>query len=310
MRRDRVRPRIASAIVGVVAALAVAACDAQPSEPRPSAASAQALTEREKDLLHDAEQQLTRSCMAARGFRMWPVPRRSLPEDRDFPYAIDDVRWAARHGYGSDMQARREQVRAADPNRRYFERLGTADRQRALAAYHGDQSADRLEVRDPNGMTVGRIADGCVAEAEERLYGDLSAWFRADVITGAFPALRQQQVTADDEFKAVVRKWSACMRERGLQYRDPYQARASFLDTTAATRTTNRHRQEVRTAVAEAECARDVGLTATARRLDQHYDARLRDQYRDEVRTRLRLERAALARARTILPNDRPRSDQ
>ncbi len=288
----------------VAAALAAVSCGTPSSPDDPGATTARPLTEPERDLLYDAEQQLTRSCMAARGFRMWAVPRRPLPEDRDFPYVIDDVRWAARHGYGSDLQARREQVRAADPNQRYFAGLSAADRQRAVAAYNGAQSADRLEVRDPNGMTVGRMADGCTAEVQERLYGDLATWFRVDVVTGALPALRQQQVAADGEFKAAVKKWSACMRERGLNYADPYQARAAFKDNAAATRTAGRQRQEVRTAVAEAECARDTGLTTTVRRLDRRYEARLRDQYRDEVRSKLRLERAALPRARALLPTD------
>ncbi|MFC4464657.1 hypothetical protein ACFPH6_08825 [Streptomyces xiangluensis] len=289
-------------MITVAAALAAVSCDTPPSPRDPSATAARPLTEPERDLLYDAEQQLTRSCMTARGFRMWAVPRQPLPEDRDFPYVIGDIQWAARHGYGSDLEARRAQLRATDPNQRYFATLSAADQQRAVAAYNGEQSADRLEVRAPNGMTVGRIADGCTAQAQERLYGDLAAWFRADVVTGALPALRQQQVAEDGEFKTVVKKWSACMRERGMHYTDPYQARAAFSDTAAAkTVTAARRRQEVRTAVAEAECAHDSGLTVTAQRLDRRYDARLRDQYRDEVRSRLRLERTALLRARALL---------
>ncbi|MGH1553020.1 hypothetical protein ACRAWF_16415 [Streptomyces sp. L7] len=261
----------------------------------PQSTAARPLTEQQQDLLHDAEQRLIQSCMAAQGFRTWPVPRRPLPEDRDFPYVIDDVDWASRHGYGSDLQAQREQLRTNDPNQRYLRRLQPADRQRAIAAYNGEQqSTARLQTRSPLGMTVTRTADGCTAQAQKHLYGDLSAWFRADVVTGALPALRRQQVVADDEFKAAVKKWSACMQKRGLHYTDPAQARAAV---TA--------RQEVRTAVAEAECAHDTGFTTVVRRLDRRYDAQLRNRYRAEVSNRLRMENAALPRARALLSTDR-----
>ncbi|MFI6279691.1 hypothetical protein [Streptomyces sp. NPDC050988] len=228
------------------------------------------------------------------------MPRHPLPEDRDFPYVVDDAKWAARHGYGSELQARRERLRVSDPNQRYFTSLSAADRQRAVAALNGEQSADRLEVRMPTGAIAGRIADGCTAHAQEQLYGDLAAWFRVDMVAGALPAVRQQQVADDSEFKAAVKKWSTCMQGRGLRYTDPYQARAAFTRSSAPD-TDARQRQEVRTAVAEAQCADTSGLTATARSLDRRYDARLRKRYQDAVRDRLRLAHAALPRTRALL---------
>ncbi|WP_215453338.1 hypothetical protein [Streptomyces sp. ATCC 21386] len=294
-----------TALVGISAAavFVVVSCNV-PQAPRdPPVSAPSSLTEREQDLLHNAEEHLTVSCMAARGFRRWAVPRRPLPEDRDFPYVVDDAKWAARHGYGSELQARRERLRVNDPNQRYFSSLPAADQQRAVAALNGEQSADRLEVRMPTGATAGRVADGCTAQAQEELYGDLAAWFRADMIAGALPALRHQQVSADSEFKAAVKKWSTCMRDRGLGYTDPYQARAAFTRSSAP-HTEAHQRQEVRTAVAEAQCADTSGLTATARSLDRRYDTRLRERYQDAVRDRLRLAHAALPRARALVTTD------
>ncbi|ELP61857.1 hypothetical protein ACKI1I_21395 [Streptomyces turgidiscabies] len=308
MRCYRFHRRTTLIAVTVAATLAtVVSCDAPaPSDDRDTeVTSTQLLTEREQDLLHDAEQLLTQSCMAARGFRTWPVPRRPLAEDRDFPYVIDDVRWASRHGYGSDIEARRQRLRTNDPNQRYFRKLPAADRQRAVAAYNGDRSAERLEVRSPNGLTVGRVKDGCTAQAQEELYGDLAAWFRADVVTGALPALRRQQVVSNAEFTFAVRKWSVCMRERGLRYPDPTDTRAAFLAPEGTTPTPARRRLETRTAVAEAECAHSSGLTSTAARLDRRYDAQLRAKYRNEIRDRSRMEHAALPRARALLTTDR-----
>ncbi|MDV9176916.1 hypothetical protein R6V09_43170 [Streptomyces sp. W16] len=308
MRRHRPHPQTALIALAVAASLTAVSCEASsPShDPDPTVAAARPLTERNQDVLHDAEQRLIQSCMAARGFRTWPVPRRPLAEDRDFPYVIDDVRWASRHGYGSDLRAQREQLRTNDPNQRYLRRLQPGDRQRAIAAYNGEQpSAARLQARSPLGMTVTRASDGCTAQAQKQLYGDLTAWFRADVVTGALPALRRQRVVADGEFKAAVKKWSACMQKRGLHYTDPDQARAAFIAPGTTSENAARRRQEVRTAVAEAECADDTGFTTAVGRLDRRYDAQLRDRYRNEVGSRLRMENAALPRARALLTTDR-----
>ncbi|GII78081.1 hypothetical protein Sru01_30630 [Sphaerisporangium rufum] len=255
------------------------------------------LTEQEKDLLHDAEKLLTRSCMESRGFKMWIFPRRPTPEDRDFPYVIDDVQWASRHGYGGDIQARRDQVRASDPNRRYFDGLSPARRQSALDALHGSRSAGRIEVKAPNGMIVGRIDDGCVARAQRELYGDLRTWFRVTTVTDMLKGIGQRQVIADAAFTESTKRWSTCMREKGLDYADPHEARSSY----ATPGNTAPPDESIRAAVAEAGCAASSGLAATARRLDQKYSARLLQAYRNEARTRMLLEFEALKRARSIV---------
>lgn len=303
MCRHRFRRRATVVAISAAVVIAAVSCDSSPLPRAPDAAATRPLTAREQDLLHDAEEQLTVSCMADRGFKRWAVPRRPLPEDRDFPYVIDDVKWAARHGYGSDLRARRGQLRVSDPNQRYFTSLPAADRRRAVAALNGNQSAERVETALPNGATAGRIADGCTAQAQESLYGDLATWFRADMTVQALGSMRQQQVSADAEFKAAVQKWSMCMRDRGLRYASPYEARADFLGS-SATKAVARKRRETKTAVAEAECANTSGLATTARSLDRRYDARLRDRYRGTVRDSLRLAYAALPRARAVLTND------
>jgi hypothetical protein len=303
MCRHRSQRRAAVAAISAAVAFAAVSCDSSPPPRDPDVTATRLLTEREQDLLHDAEEQLTVSCMADRGFKRWAVLRRPLPEDRDYPYVIDDVKWATRHGYGSDLRARREQLRVSDPNQRYFTSLPAADRQRAVAALNGDQSAERVETELPNGSTAGRIADGCTARAQEHLYGDLATWFRADMTVQALGSMRQQQVAADGEFKAGVQKWSACMRDRGLRYASPYEARADFLGSSAP-KTTARQRQEMKTAVAEAKCASTSGLATTARSLDRRYNARLRARYRGAVRDGLRLAHAALPRARAVLTSD------
>jgi len=235
--------------------------------------------------------------MRAHGFRTWIVPRTPLPEDRDFPYVVDDPRWAREHGYGSDMQRRREQVRASDPSRRYFQSLSPADRTRGLDALHGRRDGRQLQVTVPNGMTLTRYTEGCTARAQEQLYGDLKGWFRSSTITRVLADMGRSQVFAEQEFQDAVKDWAACMRKHGLRYATPEETRKAFdKPSDAVTR-----KKEIRTAVTEAECARSSGLSDTADRLEKRRHDRLADEYAPEHETRLRLARAALPRARAIV---------
>jgi hypothetical protein len=90
----------------------------QPAGPAPRTTAT--ATAPERSLLHRAEQELLRSCMAAAGFRFRPVPENPLPEARDFPYVVDDVRWAQRYGYGGVLRERARRLRDQDPNRVYL----------------------------------------------------------------------------------------------------------------------------------------------------------------------------------------------
>ncbi|WP_432119998.1 hypothetical protein [Streptomyces sp. bgisy032] len=291
MRRHRRAVIAAAALVTVVGAVGLANAGPEPSTPRPHA-----LSEAQKDTLHEAEEVLTRACMASHGFTTWVVPRRPLPDDRDFPYVVDDLRWASRHGYGSDLSAQREKLRTSDPNRRYFAGLTSSEQRRALDALHGRKSARHITARDPAGMTVGRVDDGCTAQAQRELYGDLETWFRVTTVTDALAALRSRMTAGDAEFTKSVEDWSACMRARGFPYTTPQETRAAF----NADRGISRER-EIRTAVTEARCAASTGLSRTAHRLDERYGKQLRQRYEEEVRTRLTLENEALARARTTV---------
>ncbi|MFI6086053.1 hypothetical protein ACIBBB_34815 [Streptomyces sp. NPDC051217] len=293
----------------VVAALLavglVGACQSSTGSPRPDRPDTgtgitltQGLTEQEKDLLHEAEQKLTQSCMRERGFRMWITPRWPIPQDRDFPYGVHDARWASVHGYGSAFIAQRETLRTSDPNRRYFSSLSAADRQRAVDALHGRKTAERLEVVTPGGVSVGRFDDGCTAQAQRTLYGDLNAWFTASTLAQALDEQRRRQVVNDKAFTKAVTTWSHCMRTRGFAYDSPDQARAAFMDNSRAG--TAPGRKEIRTATAEARCADLTGLSSTTRRLDERYGEQTRKAHPSVYRTKSQLEHDALTRARTL----------
>ncbi|GGN45093.1 hypothetical protein GCM10011578_096700 [Streptomyces fuscichromogenes] len=279
----------------VALCLASAACShsAAPSSAGPAP---RALTAVETTLLYDAEQRLVQRCMAAQGFRVWPVARHPVPDDRSFPYAVDDVAWARRHGYGSDIREAVERVRTTDPNRRYLAGLSARRRAAALTALDGpDREGPKVTL--PSGAVTGRSSRGCTSAAENRLYGDLDDWFRAENVTDDLTAVRVQRVLSDPAYRTAVPRWAACMHRRGHPYATPAAGRAAFTEAAAA----GTREEEKATAVAEARCATATGLSATAHRLDGHYGAVLRRQYHAVFEDRLRMEHEALPRARSLL---------
>jgi hypothetical protein len=279
--------------------LATAACSnavASPGAPASGTGSERALTAREKTLLYDAEQILVQECMRRQGFTVWKVPQNPVPEAKDFPYGVDDVAWAKVHGYGSDIQRRIERVRATDPNRLYVQGLKPERSAAAIAALNGPSPVG-LKAAMPGGGALTRSTQGCTSTSEAALYGDLPDWFRVNSVTNALPGVRRNQVFADPAFTRAVRKWSACMRKGGYDYSGLDAAHAKFADV----KTPKARSAEIRTAVAEAECSRSSGLSATANRLDQHYEAQLQKKYGATIRTRLRMENAALPKAASIV---------
>lgn len=302
--RGRVRPTSAASLLLALVAVTVGGCSvgggAETSLDGPAAVSAPSpVSTAERSLLYDAEQTLIRQCMSRHGFTVREVPEHPIPEHRDFPYVVDDVAWAREHGYGSDLERRARALRDADPNRRYAQSLGAERRAEAMNALHG-RERNALTVTLPSGVEAGRSDEGCTAEAETELYGDLAAWFRAEAVSQELSGLRRSQVTADPAYTGAVRAWSACMRTRGLPHPDPSAARARFLDAPGEATPT----EERRTAVAEAECALSSGLSDTVGRLSGRYGDALKAEHHSVFRERDRLQRAALPRARAVVGTD------
>ncbi|WP_163571842.1 hypothetical protein [Fodinicola feengrottensis] len=267
---------------------------------RPAATSAPVA---DSALLGRAEELLIQRCMREDGFQYWVTTPNQIPDQKTFPYVVDDVAWASRHGYGSDLYRQVDQLRAADPNSRYLATLSPQRQQAAVTALNGPTPTG-LKAVVPGGGVVQHSAQGCVSAAERTLYLDLSAWYQAKKVTDTLAGLRAQRVLADPAYLAAVGHWSTCVRAMGFAFGTPDQMRASvsFSDTPAARAT------EIRTAVAEATCANRTDLAATAHRLDAQYATAVEQQYRTEVDNRHRLETAAVVRAprRCLVLSRRP----
>jgi hypothetical protein len=285
---------IASAAAAVALAGVVAATSQGAAAPGPVATPPGS----EADLLHDAEQILIGRCLAERGFSYWPQPRDPVPELREFPYVVDDIGWARRYGYGSALQRRFDEPDPDDPYTRYLRGLSQDRRASFLLALNGKPGGARdLVAKLPNGMEVKRSDTSCVSLAEQRLYGDVRAWYQAKRVTDGLAGARAGLVLADPAYAAAVRAWSGCVRAGGFRYDTPDDARAAVADGTAP----GAFDREVEIAVAEATCAVDTGMAATVASLDRRYAAVVTRDHQVAVDTRARLQAAALPLAREIV---------
>ncbi|MFI6619423.1 hypothetical protein [Streptomyces sp. NPDC050528] len=248
------------------------------------------------ETLRLAEQLLIKECMEKEGHKYWVEP--PSPDDVAirFPYVVDDPAWAKAHGYGTDLRREREAEVRRNANQRYFRSM-PADTRATLVNDLNGARPQGLSARLPNGVRVTHSDQGCQATAERELYGNLQAWFRATRVTDSLAGLRVGLVTNDKRYKAAVKPWARCMRERTYPYADPARTRA------AATlpETPWPHAKEVRLASAEAACAVSSGLSTVAKSLDSEYRDRLRRSHPRETADLTRLKREALPRARAIV---------
>lgn len=81
---------------------------------------------------------------------------------------------------------------------------------------------------------------------------------------------------------------------------DPGAIQNALPELTAGLAPSQADALEVELATAEAECATRTGLAATARELDGFYGNQVRERYRAELDSRLRLQLEALSRVDSL----------
>ncbi|MFE3252193.1 hypothetical protein [Streptomyces sp. NPDC059209] len=224
-----------------------------------------------------------------------------MAESREFPYGIDDVRWAGSHGYGTDIGRRIARAKEQDPNQRYFRSLPAERRRAALLAANGPRPRG-LTARTPGGAVLTRSDEGCGTASQDALYGDAAAWFQARASVDEMDAVRVRRTLEDPAYRRALGPWSTCMRAAGHPYTSPAKARVAMTSSPG----TVSAEDEREAATAEAGCMRDSGLAGVAERLDARHDRLLRLAYGDAVTTAADLRAEALPRARRIAGEARP----
>ncbi|MER6517454.1 hypothetical protein ACFWHQ_15775 [Streptomyces sp. NPDC060334] len=283
----------------LTAALALGGCGSTASQREsgparePSAAQSR--------LLERAEQILIGACMAERGFAYAVTePAREGEAQRSFPYGVDDVAWARAHGYGGRDERTAAEARRDDPNQRYFAGLSAPRRAAARTALMG-ASPVGLTATTPTGMTLTAGSQGCMADAQRALYGDLPGWFRVKVVTMNLRPVREARVREDARWTEAVGQWSACMRAAGRPYATPADSRRAAVEATADVPPEKADATEIALAVTEATCATGTSLARVSRTLDRAYGEEVRAQHQDDIDLRRRFQNDALPKAERVV---------
>ncbi|MEV6583105.1 hypothetical protein AB0M92_33660 [Streptomyces sp. NPDC051582] len=252
----------------------------------------------ETRLLERAEQILISRCMDGRGFP-YAVTEAPDADARSFPYGVDDVEWARAHGYGGRDERAAAQAREADPNQRYFRGLSASGRAAARTALMGSAPVG-LSATAPTGMTITASPEGCIADAERTLYGDLATWFRVKVVTMNLRPVRETRVHEDRQYADAVGQWAACMRAAGRPYAGPDASRQAAARFGESMPPAEADAAEAELAVIEATCASGTPLARVSKALDHTYGEQLRARHREEIALRWRLQNGALPMARQV----------
>lgn len=258
-----------------------------------------ALTAAERKLLYRAEQELIGKCLTKQGFKYFPDPPpwEPLPEaERAFRYTIDDVAWAKKYGYGSppDLQKAKE-----GPESTYFRSLSTADQEALRAAHYGDGRQIEVAVR---GIGTFSVSDnGCQAHVTRVLYGDLTRWYEARIVADNLPLVVNAKVRRDPGLAEAMVDWAECMQGKGYGIDDTGELQEQLDDRTRGMRPDAARRIRTRAAVEEARCTHASVLASTIDHLEAQYRDHLNQAYRRQVLAVVRLERAALPTAKSIV---------
>ncbi|MDW4910884.1 hypothetical protein RB628_37615 [Streptomyces sp. ADMS] len=264
------------------------------------------LTGAERKLLGEAEQRLITGCMRDKGFQYGLDPDGPRSEAPTRRFGLDDVAWARGHGYGLAEAARsgdRGGKAAAEnsPQARYLASLPPQRQAEFDRALNGTDHA-AIVVPAPGRGQIFTSADGCQADARQRLYGDLRDWTEAKVAVVNLEYVTFDDVVAEPPYTRALADWRACMKARGLAYPSSSEAIGAVAKENRSRTAGEAKKREVTVAVADAECNRAAGLARTGTRLQrEHVRDAARHEFARQTRYYTRAVTTALGRARSVV---------
>lgn len=234
-------------------------------------------SQEQEDTLAKAEDLVAKDCMREYGFTgEIKIPKGALIkafEQRNRGFILDE-KSAERYGYhryegtiggGGDTEPERQGP-------------GTADQQNMIRVLGGT-------VRHYQGKSVP--PGGCMAEAKRRLAKGV-VWpkgMKPDV--GALEAFvnnlqwdAYKAAEADNRLQQVTKRWRECMRRSGYSYRRPDDAVIDDRWSTAETVSP----VEIKTAVADARCQKEVNYVGVYSSLQKAYEERAVDENSEVLR--------------------------
>ncbi|QHA02059.1 hypothetical protein GQF42_00585 [Streptomyces broussonetiae] len=266
--------------------------------PQPQTPAQGQIGDAERKRLFEAEQVLIAHCMSARGWTYRPIPWHPKEDDpAQDPRHGDDVRLHRTAGYGLAAAWNRQ---TPSPNDSYVNSLSVKDRSRYSRALYGSPQR-RLDAPLPNGEVTFIYVDGCTAQSEQQLYGDLKEWLITDTTVINLDIERDNRIGSAPAMARTSGAWSACMKSRGYHYPNPDAARNHAIEAYAHSSpadTREPSRAELAQSTADAECDRQVGRARAFRALDKGYGDQLARERAPQIRAYRELAARALANIR------------
>lgn len=233
--------------------------------------------EEREAVLHDAEQELTRRCMADAGFEFVTTPSATIAEQErqaasEVPpeYGFDDVEAARRVGYGlADASSTSGVLPSDQANVAIYEALPQAEKARYDELLNPSLD-NAITVRLDDGSEVSTSAEGCVAEARVTLYGDLAEYIKLSHVALNLRNEARARVESDESYGDSLEAWASCMENRGFQFAAWFEAYEAAINAPS---------REVEIAVADTSCAQEVGSVRIGNQVqDKHEQEVLRDR--------------------------------
>lgn len=248
-----------------------------------------------------ATDELTKRCMERKGFPFNTVSLNELPpESGSDQWGIDDVSVAREHGYGLSEKDFWENW--VDPNQGYLSSLSPEERERWELAFSG-RWENRIRLRLPDGAEFSMPGEGCNAEADQQVYGDLRKYLELRVAMMQIAPEANQRVAADPSYTSALAVWSECMKDKGYRFeqRADAIAAAQALYDSPAVSAADAKSGEIRVAVSDARCAARAGVVRIARQLERGYTRELLGEREGQYAAWRELQEQAVARAKRLL---------
>jgi len=290
-----------TSVLGAIALLALGSAGCVATRPAghagPAALSESALAmvlrtkthQENQQVLHRAEEELTRRCMARQGFG-YAITTHAPGNDSEWRPNL-----TARRALGYGLGSVGAPADGRSPDARTSAREAASDQ-----ALLGDPTR-RVTLSLPSGQRFTVPTTGCIAESRARLFGTALDAGRVFYLPQDAYVTLYDRIVADPAMEAATRRWAACMARRGHRYTTPGLAR----DAVAAAyrvqgRTGAAQEFDRRVAVADGECTLDARRPQTFDQIGRRHAARLPDGQRRELNSVAGLQDAALRYARDV----------
>ncbi|MDN0199266.1 hypothetical protein [Streptomyces sp. S.PNR 29] len=237
-----------------------------------------------------AEDELTRRCMAGRGFD-YPVRSDFSPyEDNSWRPDLN-VRHARGYGFSESGPSSDDQYPPGLPAAK------RADYARALT---GDPDR-RATLRLSTGPEFTFATTGCIAESRISLFGDVTSAAKVSYVPQEAYNAIHGRIADDPAMRQAMQRWRSCMKDRGFSFTSMEGSRAAARRSyDVAENEDAARRSEIRIAVADGECAQAADLPGTVDQAGRRYVLELSADLRRDLNAAAKLRFEALKRVRDI----------